>query len=131
VVHPDDRPMIRDKLREAVRAAITRSNTAGRPSGGERWIHGRGEVVRDEAGRALRILGVNFDVTKRRRAEESLRESEARFRALADSAPALMWISGEDGVRIFVNLRLCRLRRRQTTTRPWCWTGARACTPTT
>jgi PAS domain S-box-containing protein len=104
VVHPDDRHMIQGKLREAVKSGHyeVEYRLADHPEG-ERWIHGRGEVMRDETGRALRILGVNFEVTKRRRAEESLRESEARFRALADSAPALMWISGEDGGRIFVN----------------------------
>jgi PAS domain S-box-containing protein len=103
-VHPDDRHLIPQKIREAVKAGPyeVEYRLAGHPDG-ERWIHGRGEVTRDEAGRALRILGVNFDVTKRRLAEEGLRESEARFRALADSAPALMWITGEDGVRIFVN----------------------------
>jgi PAS domain S-box-containing protein len=104
-VHPDDRAMLRERIREAVMTGPlyeVEYRLANHP-GSERWIHGRGEVVRDENGRATRILGVNFDVTKRRRAEESLRESEARFRALADSAPALMWISGEDGVRVFVN----------------------------
>jgi PAS domain S-box-containing protein len=104
-VHPDDRDMLAARIRDAVREgplyeAEYRLIDA---DGGERWIHGRGQVVRDEAGRALRILGVNFEVTKRRQAEEGLRESEARFRSLADSAPALMWITGEDGVRVFVN----------------------------
>ncbi|WP_165190540.1 PAS domain-containing protein [Caulobacter soli] len=104
-VHPDDRALIRQRIREAVKTGPYYEVEYRLPNhpDGERWIHGRGQVVRDADGRALRILGVNFEVTQRRRAEESLRESEARFRALADSAPALMWISGEDGVRIFVN----------------------------
>ncbi|KQZ06254.1 histidine kinase [Caulobacter sp. Root1455] len=104
-VHPDDREMVREKVREAVTKGPlyeVEFRLIDHPDG-ERWIHGRGEVVRDENGRAVRMLGVNFEVTQRRRAEESLRESEARFRALANSAPALMWISGQDGVRIFVN----------------------------
>ena len=104
-VHPNDRALVRARLREAVRSGPlyeVEYRLASHPDG-ERWIHGRGEVVRDETGRAIRVLGVNFDVSKRRLAEESLRESEARFRALADSAPALMWISNEDGVRQFVN----------------------------
>ena len=104
-VHVDDRALVRDRLREAIKSGPlyeVEYRLAEHPDG-ERWIHGRGEVQRDESGRATRVLGVNFEVTKRRRAEESLRESEARFRALADSAPALMWISGEDGVRQFVN----------------------------
>ncbi len=105
LVHPDDRPLVRSRIREAIKHGPhyeVEYRLANHPDG-ERWIHGQGQVVRDEAGRALRVMGVNFDVTQRRRAEDSLRESEARFRSLADSAPALMWISGEDGVRVFVN----------------------------
>ncbi len=105
LVHPDDRVMMAARIREAVKTGPlyeVEYRLIGAP-GGERWIHGRGEVYRDAEGRATKVLGVNFDVTTRRQAEESLRESEARFRSLADSAPALMWISGEDGVRIFVN----------------------------
>ena len=105
LVHPDDRHLIHGKVREAIKSGPhyeAEYRLADHPEG-ERWIHGRGRVERDASGRAVRVLGVNFEVTKRRRAEENLRESEARFRALADSAPALMWISGEDGVRVFVN----------------------------
>ena len=43
------------------------------------------------------------DVTEQRVAERSLRESEARFRRIADSAPALMWVSRLDRSRDFVN----------------------------
>ena len=43
------------------------------------------------------------DVTEQRIAERSLRESEARFRRIADSAPALMWVSRLDRTRDFVN----------------------------
>ena len=43
------------------------------------------------------------DVTEQRIAERSLRESEARFRRIADSAPAMMWVSRLDRTRDFVN----------------------------
>ncbi|WP_168076081.1 PAS domain-containing sensor histidine kinase [Caulobacter sp. SSI4214] len=104
-VHPDDR----EAAFGAVMGAIERREDyeieyrLSDASQGERWVHGRGEVVRDEDGRAVRMIGLNFDVTNRRRAEERVRESEARFRNLADSAPALMWISHPGGVREFVN----------------------------
>ena len=43
------------------------------------------------------------DVTEQRTAERSLRESEERFRRIANSAPALMWVTRMDRVRDFVN----------------------------
>jgi PAS domain S-box-containing protein len=42
------------------------------------------------------VIGTLLDVTEQRRAEQTLRESEQRFRTMADSAPVLMWISGVD-----------------------------------
>jgi PAS domain S-box-containing protein len=105
VAHPDDRAYVSESLRAAVRegAIYEVEYRLADTSQGDRWVHGRGEVERDETGRAVRILGLNFDVTNRRRAEQQVRESEARFRSLADSAPALMWVSQSGGQREFVN----------------------------
>ncbi len=45
------------------------------------------------------------DVTEQRASECALRESEARFRRIADSAPTLVWVTRADGTRDFVNDR--------------------------
>src|SRR3569833_3819188 len=49
------------------------------------------------------ILIIQQDVTEQRAAERALRESEQRFRRIANSAPALMWVTRLDRVRDFVN----------------------------
>src|SRR5205823_10350687 len=59
------------------------------------WADAKGEV------RGIIILFE--DVTEQRVAERALRESEERFRRIADNAPALMWVTRRDGVRDFVN----------------------------
>jgi len=104
-VHPDDRAMARERVQAALAGAeeYEVEYRLADTSQGERWIHGRGEVIRDETGKPTRMIGLNFDVTNRRRAEERVRESEARFRSLADSSPALMWTTRPGGVREFVN----------------------------
>jgi PAS domain S-box-containing protein len=48
--------------------------------------------------------GLLIDVTDRRRTQEALRESEERFRRIADSAPVPMWVTGLDRKRQFANI---------------------------
>ncbi len=55
------------------------------------------------AGEVLGIVAVVQDVTEQRSAERALRESEARFRRIANSAPTMMWVTRIDRVRDFVN----------------------------
>jgi PAS domain S-box-containing protein len=71
-----------------------------------RWLRCRSVVfARDEQGRVLQILGVSQDVTEQRRAAEALRESEARFRVLAEAVPQIVWCSQPDGQTTYLNQR--------------------------
>jgi PAS domain S-box-containing protein len=54
-------------------------------------------------GRVQGVVALIADVTEQRLAERALRESEARFRRIADSAPAMMWVTRLDRTRDFVN----------------------------
>ncbi|MBK7791617.1 MAG: PAS domain S-box protein [Betaproteobacteria bacterium] len=49
------------------------------------------------------FVGYARDISERKAQEEALRESEARFRGLADSSPALIWMSDAEGDRSYVN----------------------------
>ncbi|MEO8547813.1 MAG: PAS domain-containing protein [Sphingomicrobium sp.] len=58
---------------------------------------------RDAAGQVQGFIGLMTDVTEQRAGEQALRESEARFRRIADSAPVMMWVTRLDRSRDFVN----------------------------
>ena len=88
-VHPDDREKAESLPGEAVhgKKPFDFDFRVQLPSGETRWVNDKGSAVYDEEGNPRRIFGVNVDITERKRAEETLRESEAKFRALADNIP--------------------------------------------
>lgn len=61
------------------------------PDGGVRWLAGRGGLVRDAAGRAVELIGVNWDVSAPRRADVALRESRARLAVALEAGGLGVW----------------------------------------
>src|SRR5205809_2174652 len=75
-----------------------------RPNDGEvRWIRVVGKIDRNRDGHALRLVGADLDVTDQMLAQATLRESEERFRLIANSAPVPMWVTKLDRTRLFAN----------------------------
>jgi PAS domain S-box-containing protein len=93
-IHPDDRA--------AVRAAVDRAaSTGGRydatyrllmPSGEYRWVSAQAVIVKGPDGSPVRSIGVVADVTERTAAQEALRQSEERFREIAQTVDQAFWI---------------------------------------
>ena len=77
--------------------------TIGKEDGKVRWVAAKGRGVFDADGRCVRAIGTVLDITSRKLVQEELRENEARFRTLADSAPALIWMCDAQGALIFAN----------------------------
>ncbi|WP_408641815.1 CheR family methyltransferase [Spirosoma rhododendri] len=79
-VHPDDRERISRQLQEAIasRGVFDAEFCAVLDDGSQRWMSGYGRVVEHTGGSAAHMSGVMFDIDKRKRAEEALRESDQR-----------------------------------------------------
>ena len=67
------------------------------------WVHVRVSPVRDSGGSRPYLVACVEDITERRRAAEAVRESEDRFRIMADGCPTIMWVTDADGGIRFIN----------------------------
>ncbi|MCP3140592.1 sensor histidine kinase [Pyxidicoccus xibeiensis] len=105
LVHPDDRPA----MTEAVERALTTSSDYSAeyrvllPGGGVRQLVARGRKVYAPDGTLQGLAGISLDVTERTAVEQALRESEARFRNMADNAPVMLWMTDVSGACIWLN----------------------------
>ena len=61
------------------------------------------QALRREDGSPAGAFAIVRDVTEQRRMEEMLEESETRFRTMADGAPVLLWMAGQDSNCTFFN----------------------------
>ena len=98
LIHPGDDQYYVTKMKEAsdVHQLYSAEHRIVRPNGEERIVLESGQPKYDSQQRLVSIVGTLLDITEQRRAERVLRESEDRFRTMADGAPVMMWMSGVD-----------------------------------
>ena len=102
MVLPDDRERIKTALERALAGEeeYDVEHRLRRPDGEVRWIREQGEVARDEKGEPVRMLGVARDITKEKRREEALMESERRFRQMAENIDEVFWLRDPEAQEI-------------------------------
>lgn len=106
-IHPEDAPRFHAALAALFAGAAGELDLEFRmrhANGDWIWVWQRGLAVRDAGGQLKRTVGAILDITGRKKAEAALRESEARFRHMADSAPALIWMTDATGQITFANM---------------------------
>ncbi|MGB4299227.1 MAG: PAS domain-containing protein, partial [Candidatus Saccharicenans sp.] len=107
-IHPDDKPRVMRELQEAIDSGGDSYAYEYRIRHAEgHWVHvwDQGHILRDENGNPVRIVGSAKNITERIKAEEKLRQSEKRFRELADAMPQLVWTAQPDGTVDYYNAR--------------------------
>ncbi|MEG4346718.1 PAS domain-containing protein [Microcoleus sp. A003_D6] len=94
--HPEDLPTVVGTRTAAIQAgeAYEFECRVRRFDNTYRWHLARLVPVKDAGGQVVQWVGIGIDIDDRKRAEESLAESDRRFRFLAESLPQLIWNVG-------------------------------------
>ncbi len=105
ITHPDDISKTIEELKN-----ITPENPQRffekrylRPNKEVVWVNKGIVLIKGKAGKYNMIVGTIEDITARKAAEEALRESEARFRLMADTTPAFIWMTDANGKITYMN----------------------------
>lgn len=77
--------------------------------GSIKYVEARGEAVRDEQGKVIKLYGTMLDITERKITEKRLGALESRFQAFMNYAPLLSWIADADGMVIYGNKLFLKL----------------------
>jgi PAS domain S-box-containing protein len=104
-IHAEDRELMWSAVEEARQShkPYRAEFRVVREDGTVRWVMASGKFYYSSNGTPLRMLGIAHDITERKQAEDALRESEERFRLVANTAPVMIWMAGPDKLRNYLN----------------------------
>ncbi len=98
-IHPDDRAKAEQIVQDAAThgAELNAEWRVRDRDGSIRWLMSRGQPQVDVEGRPMRYIGIVVDITARKRTEEALRGSEARYRSYIEVTGQMGWTTNADG----------------------------------
>ncbi len=125
ITHPDDIEMEKEMIAQIIsgeKNTFAAEKRYFHKNGSIVWVAVMGTLKRDEAGEPVYFIASITDISERKKNEKELKESEIRFRSLADSMPQLVWTANEQGTVDYYNERAIEfdgIRRNQDGT--WAW----------
>ena len=101
LVHPEDRERILAENREAIeqRKSLNITHRIIRADQSIGWVNSKAELIFNEDGTPVRMIGVIIDITERQQAEEALK----RFKFMCDTANDAFILMREDGTFAYLN----------------------------
>jgi PAS domain S-box-containing protein len=107
-LHPADLPETARAFYQAIQTGTSHQSVhrVRRADGEYRWHQARAEPLRDRQGCIVQWYGLSVDIDDAKKAEEALRESEARSRSAIDGIAALVSILAPNGKLETVNRQL-------------------------
>ena len=108
-LHPADRDLALETLSKAITegaSGCTLEYRIRRLDGDYAYVLERTLIARDARGQAVRVVGALTDLTERHQWEVLLRESEERFRSMAQTINRGVWLLDRDGITQFANAYL-------------------------
>ncbi|MDG0994737.1 MAG: SpoIIE family protein phosphatase [Akkermansiaceae bacterium] len=111
-LHDEDIEDFQNSLRDALSPDAADNLAADcryrHPDGQWHWFRIRGVVVRDEEGRALRVVGSFIDISRRKMAEISLEEERYRLRELIDNVPVNVYYKDKESKFVMANTSIAK-----------------------
>ena len=97
------------RFQQAVDAAINKNSPysidykINKQDGTLIYIHDEGEIIRNHEGKPVSMFGTTQDITERKLAEKSLKESESKFRNLVETTPDIIWEIDTHGIFTYIS----------------------------
>jgi len=106
-IHPEDRAIVEQAIEDAIKTHGPELFEAEfrivRDDGSIGYIEDRGYIIRNDEGKAIRIIGASQDITERKIAEQKVAISEQRFKSLVQNSADLLAILNAEGNYIYVS----------------------------
>lgn len=110
-VHPDDRAAVEDAFTKSfdLHSVSSFEHRVLLADGKIKFIEERWEILRDEQGKPLQLLGTSQDITERKRAEKLIIESEEKYRIIVETANEGIWQADVESVTTYVNAQMAEM----------------------
>lgn len=111
LIPPEEMAHVKQTFMEALQTDLSyvREHRVRKKTGDYAWVQCRGRIFLDDKGRVDYISGVTFDITAHKQADQAFKESEARYRLLADNVTDVIWVANLDLIPTYVSPSVERL----------------------